>query len=156
MQSLGLQVAWLKLGGCDDSVHSRYDHADLKSRVGDAVHRACRQPARDAAVRQTETDAAMAELLALSRRQVLLRLSPWWLGQTWMTGEAMRLEVSTNTKGHGTMGCGLGQILHYLSCSVEVVLCWRLGLRLSQEVLVDGCWDHDFTIQEIVSYRVSN
>ena len=58
-------MAWLKLGGCDDSVHSRYDHAGLKSRVGDAVHRARRQAARDTAICQAETDAAMAELLAI-------------------------------------------------------------------------------------------
>ena len=45
-------------------IPSTPDMTHLKSRVGDAVHRALRQPARDVAVRQAETNAAMAELLA--------------------------------------------------------------------------------------------
>lgn len=76
VRPLGRQLAWLKLGGCDDLVHPRYDHADLKSRVGDAVHRARRQAARDAAIRQAETGAAMAEPLACESPSGVAVLEP--------------------------------------------------------------------------------
>ena len=57
--------------------------------------------------------------MPFSRHQVLPKRSPWTSGQTSCTGKAMGLEVSTNAKGWGTIGCGLGQILHYLFVSVE-------------------------------------